>query len=673
MLKFYKYILLFEVIYFEPGSFLSYEQIFQISSCLEKILLQHFNTTAPIKISLSNTILEFGEKPNKLTASDKYNDELLDHFLQKINQDFKRLIMISVPGAEVEERDEGKAAMQVVLDQGYVFFVYISDPEDSLTDMLDYQVPPFKNTFSWNPRGKFIVVIMHENLQKDDIKRFAKAAFETFWDLHKVFDVLLIIPKFQQKNTLDDLEADVLDLYTWVPYSDTNCGVVNESLLVNRWLFEEGGKFAEERDVFPNKLLNNFNGCPLYVVPVGFEPYVMQLRSFSREDGSEGFDMKGLGVELIFSFANKHNFSIFFQKPVMEFQSFKIMDIGGLLLSGQVDIIVGIVPVVAPLLAFIDLSRSYMYESILWMVPCPKTIPRMERVVTIFTVSAWIMVASSFVFASVVIWFEARSGEENKNYKTTGMCFYCSWAVFMGVSVPELPRSDKVRCFFILYVCYCLAIITVFQAFFTTFLVEPGFKNPMKTMDDLVASGTEYGFVSILEMFLETTTYEEHRRLKKRKYCNELPPCVKQALFKNDLAVVTAVSFTSFLASEAGMSEKHHGCYLDELLISSGNSFGLAKGSPLINIVNNHLTKSFEGGVLDAYWSQLKHETRLKANRTEEVMYFVFSMDHLSPVFYLLIIGLVFAFIVLFLEIIMKFFFKVNLDSTTTVELFKKV
>jgi hypothetical protein len=68
-----------------------------------------------------------------------------------------------------------------------------------------------------------------------------------------------------------------------------------------------------------------------------------------------------------------------------------------------------------------------------------------------------------------------------------------AWAVLLGVSVPALPVSSGMRFPFIIYVWYCFAIRTIFQAFFTTYLVEPGYEATIETLDDVLRRGLKFG------------------------------------------------------------------------------------------------------------------------------------------------------------------------------------
>jgi hypothetical protein len=41
-------------------------------------------------------------------------------------------------------------------------------------------------------------------------------------------------------------------------------------------------------------------------------------------------------------------------------------------------------------------------------------------------------------------------------------------------------------------VCYSVAISTVFQAYLTTFLIEPGYEEPIKTIEHMLKSGKNF-------------------------------------------------------------------------------------------------------------------------------------------------------------------------------------
>jgi hypothetical protein len=55
--------------------------------------------------------------------------------------------------------------------------------------------------------------------------------------------------------------------------------------------------------------------------------------------------------------------------------------------------------------------------------------------------------------------------------------------------------------FFFCWVCYSVAISTVFQAYVTTYLIEAEYEEQIKTLDEMLKSERKFGFTEGCEMF----------------------------------------------------------------------------------------------------------------------------------------------------------------------------
>jgi hypothetical protein len=58
-----------------------------------------------------------------------------------------------------------------------------------------------------------------------------------------------------------------------------------------------------------------------------------------------------------------------------------------------------------------------------------------------------------------------------------------------------MPRTWKLRIFFLLYVCYGLGISTDFKAFLVSCLVEPGYGETFAIFLELLDFSVNYGFI----------------------------------------------------------------------------------------------------------------------------------------------------------------------------------
>jgi hypothetical protein len=82
---------------------------------------------------------------------------------------------------------------------------------------------------------------------------------------------------------------------------------------------------------------------------------------------------------------------------------------------------------------------------------------------------------------------------ESKSYNDISSVAVNIFAVLVSVSTQ--PRSSPLRLFFFCWLCYSVAISTVFQAYLTTFLIEPGYLEPIKTVEEMLNYEKEFGFV----------------------------------------------------------------------------------------------------------------------------------------------------------------------------------
>jgi hypothetical protein len=206
---------------------------------------------------------------------------------------------------------------------------------------------------------------------------------------------------------------------------------------------------------------------------------------------------------------------------------------------------------------------------------------------------------------------------------------------------------------------------TVFQAFFTSYLVEPGYGKKFETFDDLLQSSVAYGYNDAMEVGMGSTSYEEHRRFSswRRQDCNDIVECTKRIANNDQLCTISVARVSQYIASELGIRDTSKSlCTLEDNLFTTGFIFLLNNGSPFLKKLNVLTRRSQEGGLLDRYWAQLLWITslrsKMKVGDGEEDLYFVFSLSHLSPAFCVLGFGYVLSSPVFLAEIFVKWFSK---------------
>jgi hypothetical protein len=202
---------------------------------------------------------------------------------------------------------------------------------------------------------------------------------------------------------------------------------------------------------------------------------------------------------------------------------------------------------------------------------------------------------------------------------------------------------------------------TVFQAFFISYLVEPGYEERFETFEDLIHSNLSYGYNDAMEVVLVSTDYEDWVSFpnSRREDCTDIVECTRRIGNNDQLCTISAPRISQYLASEMGIRDaSKFFCTLEENIFTIGFVFVLPSGSPFLNRLNVLTRRILEGGLLDRYWAQLLWMTRLKSKMAVGVgvkyLYFVFSLSHLSPAFCVLVFGYMLSLAVFLAEIFVK-------------------
>ncbi|KAJ9598891.1 hypothetical protein L9F63_026573, partial [Diploptera punctata] len=383
-------------------------------------------------------------------------------------------------------------------------------------------------------------------------------------------------------------------------------------------------------------------GCVLKIGSAGPVPGVI-IESYKSENGEKKFVARGLSMELINLFATKMNMTPYYQEPVRGEKSEQLLQLIAMLILGEIDILSGIFPLVKPLIDFAEPSAPMFVHSIEYLVPCPKRLMKTEKILSLFHLSSWISMGLVFIIVSVLFWILSNYPTRTNNFTGFNMlaqCFSAAWAVLLGISVSQLPVSPETRSLFIIYVWYCFAISTVFQAYFITYLVEPGYEARFETLDDVYRAGLKYAVTDTMEAFRALVDMKQMEVFEKDPVTDFFVG-MDTIMFKGKIFTTTPIMYPIHRARSLGINhESKVVCHLDESLVTWPVGALLTKGHPLVHILSTHIKRYVEGGILEVYWSKIKHETNLKANKTDENSeYVVFSLTHLTPPFILLIFG----------------------------------
>ena len=193
--------------------------------------------------------------------------------------------------------------------------------------------------------------------------------------------------------------------------------------------------------------------------------------------------------------------------------------------------------------------------------------------------------------------------DETHTYQSLSNCFHNVWAMFVGVSVPLQPRTTRFRAFFFLYVCFCFAIRTVFQAFFVSYLVEPKYGKKLENLDDLLNSDVVYGYHPVINFFQDTLPFADFVKFLEYEEimedCSDVRKYVERMITKGDIATLVPLVFATYIAREMGTVDVSKViCSLGDDFVSVSVTVLFKKGNPLLESFNIVMRRYLEAGLL---------------------------------------------------------------------------
>jgi hypothetical protein len=357
----------------------------------------------------------------------------------------------------------------------YITFI-TSQTGDDVTENLITQLKLLKKKLLLNSRAQFLFVVITRT--HDIPSDLAFRLLNLSWN-YTIGNVLLMISSYSHfsqnvsNNFTSTVKANVLEinLFTFAPYSrDQNCSDVKNVIILDKFSLNGNGEFTHNSDLVLKRNIKNLYGCPLKVVTYDLPPTVVDISS----DGNA--NCTGLEIKILLFILENINATAMFNviSPANKTLYGIFATLVDRLLSGSADLAVGALPLHGKLTASADATVPYFETPIQWVVPCPKLVHRWAAIFTVYPFSVWLSIFLSFVSMVIVMWVLA-SYSDHFNYTSLQYSFLNMWAVAFEVSVHKMPHTLKARGLFLLWIWISFALCTVFQAFFTTFLVNPGF------------------------------------------------------------------------------------------------------------------------------------------------------------------------------------------------------
>jgi hypothetical protein len=558
------------------------------------------------------------------------------------------------------------------LDKSSFFLPYKPDSYVILTvkplHLLISQLQALWSLVPFNPHARFIFVITGSF---DNINVVLEGVINSLWLKFKIANLVFVIPRHDSLGC--DVNEDMygladtrnIDIYSWFPFKGNYCAENFNAVLMDQCGRETLDTFLHNGSLFPNKIPHKFAGCLSTVFVSVLNPYSMLTDNYTDSNGRTVLKLAGISVKFVSLVAEALNLTLNYricryhcrdeQHPL------------------AIEVFVGFKPLTIKAIQTYDTTIPYIFDALKWFVPCPKSALRFDRILSLFSSSVWFTMLLVVSLTALVFWSSVRLlvgalMKEPYGYRTVMYCLQNVWSVYMGVSVPAMPRTYRVRALFMLFVWYSFAMSTIFQSFFISFLVIPGYDYRISSLNDLNRSGLKYASNSVIDKALRRFEYVEHDNLNLDRFeCADPDKCMQRLFTESDTTFVATTFQAQSVASRIGKTpNKNLLCTLDENIFSSMFVMCFYQGYPLIDRFNIVIRRCIEAGIGDKYWSDLYLNLTLQSMRKLEETncqvcsdtYFVFSLTHLRVAFIVLEFGYVMSVAAFVAELIFKWLTK---------------
>ena len=570
-------------------------------------LFHNATQTSQLAHFVANIATESFSPDKILLVSSTEYDDTVDMMLECVHQYALWHIHVSFPG------NLGLRGMKEEDDKVGSYVMFTTGAEDAIS-----QAKGLMDSTSWNNRALFLVVVRNSTASPEML---AFSVVENLWENTRVFNIVILVAP-----------DTTFHLYTWFPYvQDKQCGEVREVVLINV-LSEAGDRnIATDIKLFSYQTPQNFLGCPVTV-------------TFIYRDSS--------AQKLISDFLLRLNFTITYihildeRSDSMTRATSAFMDF----ISGTSDILTSII-LHKDVIKFGDPSHDVEWYEIIWYVPCAKPIDRIQKIVTIFTVTLWIAMIAVFITTGITIWQLARLSRQDDTYKDISTVFYNAWAVVVCVGVTKMPRSYHLRIVIFAWIWYCFSVSTVFQTFLTTFLVDPGLQKQIANLHELTDSRMEFVVPPGMKNMYDNQNALANL-INTGQECDDYAKCVERIIDTGNFALFgESREVHKYLASA---KEGKKVCVMNYYDVDPQRRVNLfSRRTLILEEFNKFVARMQESGEITKYerdlWTISSH---FVDEEDTSQQYFVFSISHLLVAFYVLTIGHSLGFVMFLLELL---------------------
>ncbi|XP_068218796.1 ionotropic receptor 21a-like isoform X2 [Palaemon carinicauda] len=264
--------------------------------------------------------------------------------------------------------------------------------------------------------------------------------------------------------------------------------------LVERW---DLGGAQRKANLFPDKL-NDFHRNELTAVTFEHPPSIVEV-PHKGDSRSGGHHYDGIDIRLLRLVSEALNFRLKITNPSdggkwgSPNEDGSWSGLTGDLTQRKAHMGVANIFIHTNYLQVVDMTRAYDMEAGCFITPLPEDLPQWVALVYPFSREVWILTLLFLFLGTPMLYAVSRMASYclrdefpwgTNLYQIT---FY-GMGIFFGQGVPQEPRGDVTRSYFIMWVWYSVLITVVYRSSLTAFLTIPLEQPPINTLEQLASS-----------------------------------------------------------------------------------------------------------------------------------------------------------------------------------------
>ncbi|KAJ9591732.1 hypothetical protein L9F63_001728 [Diploptera punctata] len=289
------------------------------------------------------------------------------------------------------------------------------------------------------PIAKLILVILGKIKEIDIIFKYL--------DKHSMFEAVVLT---------QDYSSDETNILSWTWNS---CGYFKEIVILGSC-----------REIMSSNYSFHITQRPIYFNRCNFKTYGQIDPPFAITDDKDMIT-DGIGLKVLEIIASHLQFSITPFSPieqVEDIESRKGLVGFGLYIQYMIDPMTFIKP--------------YYIQRYFWFVPSAESRPRWTSMTRVFKTETWLCVLAILILVSL---FQTYLNLKSRDVMK---CLLTTWGALFNVSLPTLPTKYDIRMTFLSWVIFSITFTTIFQAYMTSFFIDPGKQHQMETIEELEKS-----------------------------------------------------------------------------------------------------------------------------------------------------------------------------------------